>query len=659
MSWQRDHAKEEENFDYSEAKTESTLRLFVVDCSESMRQEVKMQKTLIELVSDYIYKSFKKHIIEGSGKMMMGVILYNVGWVDTDTNNLTAEHVAKFVNIDKPSARNAKMIRELPELLSVKGSAPPGQSADARNILEIAQYMIGNSKAKKYDLKQISILTNDDMPGCTDRDALMEKRHTMVAGGAEFNIFQLKDDWNPDSLWDKIHVKYEDEPVTGIKLEDYTDDPLEDFRKRIYAKRSLTSTQIMIGDPTNPDKHFAIAVKLFCQIRRAPLPQPQWRHGRTHQPLVRKTRWVCADTREACISEAKENGEEDIEKVFREANSKAILDATEIEKHHKFGSQKAPFVDTEIAQIKDIGTVGLTLLGFKKRSRLKDWQNWRASYFMHPDETTMEGASLAFHAFVQALSDKQRIAIFMLKARKSAPCYLVAGVPLAEEQETDEDGKPTGEWSVGGMHIIFLPYADDIRNVKPNLPDEDDPNYQEVQANEDLVDAAVAIIKKSVHLVNKFEPTADQKEPHEPDIVSLTDDPAKQRFYDVLESLALNEGIPQRRPDLTDPDPTIASKLESEGFLDKFFDKLPDADEVAVGKKRKKPAIKGASKRQKKADGGDDEKEELKDIESMAKAGTLKKLKVADLKKFLKSKNLEVKGKKADLINRIENFFDG
>merc|ERR1719320_744642 len=132
------------------------------------------------------------------------------------------------------------------------------------------------------------------------------------------------------------------------------------------------------------------------------------------------------------------------------------------------------------------------------------------------------------------------------------------------------------------MHLIFLPYSDDIRKIKPFLQEEEDSEERvQVEADLDLVDSMLAIIGRSVELECNGEP--------EPEKLELYSDPRKTRFYAVLEALALSEPIPEREGDPTLPDANVWQTLKEENFLDKFFLKLPEAEPTPEKKKRRRP----------------------------------------------------------------------
>lgn len=44
-------------------------------------------------------------------------------------------------------------------------------------------------------------------------------------------------------------------------------------------------------------------------------------------------------------------------------------------------------------KIKSLETPGLRLMGFKPRSYLKIYHNYRSSYFLYPDEERVKGSS--------------------------------------------------------------------------------------------------------------------------------------------------------------------------------------------------------------------------------------------------------------------------
>lgn len=599
---------------FEEPKNITSLVLWVVDASAAMHVKKPKESSLFEMVCTHLYNSFKETIVQNT-KQYMGVVLYNTA---TTENPTSTNFVYQVMSPKMITAKCIKTMKELPKTFSNIGSAPAGSSVDLLDLMHCCQMVmaVGDVRKKKFNEKIINFATANDHPHATNIRAALNQRDEMNESGIYFTVYQLKADWDKKSIWQQIHTSFEDDPVTGIKLEALG----REVRKREFPKRSVASINLKVYDGID------IAVKIYCAVRSAGLPKHSLHHARTSKPLVSKSRQVCADT-------------------------KTVLTDNQIEYFHLFGKEKAFFKKEEITKIKTIGEPGLVLMGFKPRSRLKDWHNVRASYFVHPDETTIIGSSVAFHALVNAMEEMKFVAIFLFKPRSNGYPRFVAGIPLVEKPVKDDDGNTTDNFEHGGMNLIFLPYSDDIRfqNVKPFIKEEDDDEERvQVEADHDLVSSMRAIINRSVDLENNGEP--------EPEQVSLIEDPQKKRFYAVLEAIALSEPIPDRKVDPTLPEKELWKTLEEEKFLDKFFSKLPEAEPEVKGKKRtRKSSSKSGSNKKAKLEPG--AKEEASDVESRARNGTLKKCKNVELKAFLKSKELSTKGKKADLMDRVLDFF--
>ncbi|XP_012455672.1 ATP-dependent DNA helicase 2 subunit KU70 isoform X2 [Gossypium raimondii] len=247
-----------------------------------------------------------------------------------------------------------------------------------------------------------------------------------------------------------------------------------------------------------------------------------------------------------------------------------------------YRNENVKFLPEEIAEIKRISPGKLRLLGFKPLSCLKDYYNLRPSTFVYPsdqDEITSAGAQM----------------------------------------------EPPG------MHMIYLPYADDIRDDEEIFPDteEDAP-----RADEDQIQKAAALIKRIY--VKDF--SAFQFA-----------NPALQRHYAVLQALALAEDdipetIDETAPDeegLTRPAVVRAAEAFKHSVYGDSYDEESDMGKEKMSEaSRKRKAI--AENAAKDYDWG-----------NLADKGQLKNLTVGDLKVYLNAHNLPVSGKKEALISRI------
>ncbi|KAL0322697.1 UNVERIFIED_CONTAM: ATP-dependent DNA helicase 2 subunit KU70 [Sesamum angustifolium] len=167
----------------------------------------------------------------------------------------------------------------------------------------------------------------------------------------------------------------------------------------------------------------------------------------------------------------------------------------------------------------------------------------------------------------------------------------------------DEIVSASGQIEPPGMHMIYLPYSDDIRPVEELHTDT---NPMAPRATEDQVQSASSLVKR-VDLKNFS--------------VCQFANPALQRHYAVLQALALDE---DEMPDTKD-------------------ETLPDEEGLASEASKKRKAIaENATKEYANYDWLD-----------LADNGKLKELTVVELKYYLTRHNLPVTGKKEALISRI------
>ena len=146
--------------------------------------------------------------------------------------------------------------------------------------------------------------------------------------------------------------------------------------------------------------------------------------------------------------------------------------------------------------------------------------------------------------------DLQQYAVCRLIAKKGSLMRFVALLPQSEK--ADLDGRLV---VAGGMHMVFLPYADDLRDVR--LPRTEDPDAEGEEGARELADqlkdkAKVVIAKMSMR---EFDP-------------SLIFNPALQRHYAGVQAMALQEPLDESElEDELQPDPGVE---RFQAFYDAF-----------------------------------------------------------------------------------------
>ena len=185
------------------------------------------------------------------------------------------------------------------------------------------------------------------------------------------------------------------------------------------------------------------------------------------------------------------------------------------------------------------------------------------------------------------------------------------------------------ETSPPGFQVIFLPYADDMRNPEAL-----------VGSSEDIKLAPAHWVKLAASMVNELQLRNFSE-------ANFTN-PTLQHFYSRLEALALESNQPRDVEDTLEPDYEGLQRHAS--HIDNFF-------KMAAPEKKEAPKRKGkdtgAGFKKVKV-----EPTSVEEIRKLAEEGSaLTKKTVAVLKDFCAVLNIPVTGKKPELVSKIINHF--
>ncbi|KFD55224.1 hypothetical protein M514_03865 [Trichuris suis] len=293
----------------------------------------------------------------------------------------------------------------------------------------------------------------------------------------------------------------------------------------------------------------------------------------------------------------------------------------EVCKYQTYAGRRIAMTFQEVDQIAHFCRPGMVLLGFLPSSRLKVYHFVRHALFMQPDETVTKGSTVFFMALLTKCLERKMMAVCRLTARQNTSPRLVALLPQAETY--DAMGVQVDS---AGFHVIFLPYADDLRDLSSIG------NIQRETADDDK------LVQTMKRFVNSFRP---------PRSIGQIHNPALQKHRSVIEAFVLDREQVEPIDDETLPnkehiDKTYGSVLSS-------FNQLMKVEDVSDKRKAKR-----------KAESINDDEGSI-DLRTEAKNGLLGRRTIAALRNACALNSVPLYAgqmRKAEIIEAIGNFYN-
>ncbi|KAK9141103.1 hypothetical protein Scep_010784 [Stephania cephalantha] len=590
--------------------------VFLVDASPPMFAALdnggdQHEESHFHVALDCISQSLKTQII-GRSNDEVAICFFNTREKKNlqDLNGVFVFNVAEREHLDRPTARLIKEFDCIEESFmhsigSVHGIMAGSRENSLYNALWVGQALLRKGSSKTTD-KRMLIFTNEDDPfgsinGAAKTDMIrttLQRAKDAQELGISIELLPLSrpdEEFNLSILYaDLLGLEGEDIaqyiPSVGEKLEDMKGQ----LRKRMFKKRKIRRITFSIVNG------ISIELNTYALIRPTVPGSITWLDSVTNLPLKAERSFICADTG-ALMQEPP--------KRFYPYKGKNIMFTTE-----------------ELSKIKRVSTGHLRLLGFKPLSCLKDYHNLRPATFVYPSDEEIVGSTCIFIALYRSMLRLERCALAFYGS--SSQPHMVALV--AQDEVTDS----SGQVEPPGMHMIYLPYSDDIRHVEELHMDT---NVATPRASDDQIGKATALMKR-----------IDLKDFS----VCQFANPALQRHYAVLQALALDEDEMPEVSDETLPDEQGMARPGVVNALEEF--KISVYGENYDYEASTKAESDAAKKRKAAAETAAMECAHY-DWAELCEGGKLNGLTVVELKYYLNAHNLPVTGKKEVLINRIMN----
>ncbi|GAD97375.1 DSB repair complex subunit Ku70, putative [Paecilomyces variotii No. 5] len=648
-----DAVEEDEEIDETSYKSVKDAVLFAIEVNESMltpRPSESKKGTTESPATAALkcaYNLMQQRIISNP-RDMIGVLLYGTEtskFYDEDENSrgdLSYPHCYLFTDLDVPAADDVKELRALAEdeEKAKEILVPSKEPMSMANVLFCAN-QIFTSKAANFLSRRLFIITDNDDPHGKDktaRSAATVRAKDLYDLGVIIELFPIDrpgKEFDRSEFYDDIIYKASptDPEASSAFLQDETkiasaggdgitllNSLLSSINSKSVPRRALFSKVPLEFGPG-----FKISVNGYLIFKRQEPARScyVWLGGEKPEIAKGVTTLIADDTART-------------------------VEKSEIRKAYKFGGEQVSFTAEEQQALRNFGDPVIRIIGFKPLSALPFWANIKHPTFIYPTEDDFVGSIRVFSALYQKLLKDGKMALVWFIPRRNAAPVVAAMMPGPER--LDESGVqkiPPGMW------IVPLPFADDIRQ---------NPETHLIVSPESLIDQMRTVVQQLQLPKAQYDP---QKYPN----------PALQWHYRILQALALDEDLPEKPEDKTIPryrqidkragEYVISWGEELESQYRKIETRQPKSTTLA-----KRPAksaateddeianAKGAGRPSKKIKTESDGQASANEVKKAYEKGAISKLTMPVLKDFLTAHHLSTSGKKADLVDRVEEFFE-
>ncbi|KAM0810518.1 putative Ku70 protein [Seiridium cardinale] len=628
--------EDEDEVDENYYKAQKDALIFAIDVSKSMLEQPEPSDdkksstdSAVMAALKSAHKVMQQRIISNP-KDQMGIILFGTEktkYVNLEgrTSVLSYPHCYVYTPLDVPSAEEVKELRDLIEGEEDEDEIlVPSSDGVRMNDFLFCANQIFTLKAPNFGSRRLFIITDNDDPHPGDKEASeasYNRAKDLYDLGVTIEVFPIV---HGDAKFDL--TKFYD----NIIHHDSTSEALNPTRFNTSKLGDLNSLIKNINSKQTPKRayfsnmKFELGPGLVISVNGYNVIQKQ---------AAARTCYIWLDGEKAQMA---------ISETVQMADDTAMtVDKGQIKKAYKFGGQYIHFSPEELKSIKQFGEPVIRIIGFKDRPLLKFWMSIKKSIFVFPSESGYVGSTRVFSALWQKLLKSQKVAIAWHVARTNANPSLVAIVP-SKPPDDDDSGTP---FLPAGLWLCPIPYADDVRP---------EPETRLVRSTSPLTDAMNKIVR-NLQLPNaNYDPL---KYPN----------PALQWHYRILQALALEEEVPDEPEDKTKPKVKAIHKRVG-GYIEdwsKVADEELSKYEEQQGIKRElddddedvvRPVKRARKTVDKTANGGDSSSLNDAALKKKLNGGDISKLKVTELKEILSSRGLDTKGKKAELIDRLEQW---
>lgn len=404
--------------------------LFLIDASEPMFNtfnNATFFSTSVEICKTVVMKLIRK-----SRNDKIGIILFNSSNNNDDTSITCPKNIKIVSDLIKP---NINLIKKLDILQANETPTTVTMDVLADGI------WYSNYLLKKLNENQscgtIMLITCNDHPNIGNSKKLFNLRKRLddvIKNNFDFKLIPIGASFRMKTFYEGILNNFSSitQPTIGLK---HIDDIMSEINDKIKQARSVSKINFFIDD----GNYFSVS--LFNFYTKSKIPPKVRLDKRNNKPTVSVNQTLSLDD----------------ELMFK----------SDIAKYCLIGNEKIIFKNQDISVLKSaIIDPGIRLLGFTNKENILISYHFKTSTFIRPNNDKVENSSLLFDTLLECCLEKEKIIMCFIKVRHGGRTHLAALIPQPEL--TNENGiQPSG------FNVLYLPFAECIREIKPLLNDDE------------------------------------------------------------------------------------------------------------------------------------------------------------------------------------------
>jgi len=416
--------------------------MFLIDASKPMFDatfnSTTFFKTSIEICKTVVLNLIKKNRNDKIGVMLFGT---------NDDKKTTPKYINVIKEPSKPTIEFIKLLDEL--MLANETSYGQSPLMPLKSALQYGNFLINKFKENQSS-GTIMLITCNDQPkvgNFTQQFHLRKILGDVIKNNIDFKLIPIGSTFNMKMFYDDIlgNINSISKPMNGLEN---IDDIMLEINEKLKHGRSVSKIKFFIDDDTY------IGTSLFNFYTKSKIPAKVKLDKKTNMPLLSINQVLRLDTNE-CIPKS------DLAKYCIIAQQKIIL------KNEDISVLKSSIINP-----------GIKLLGFTNKDKIIVSYHFKTSTFIQPNNDIIEDSTVLFNALLECCLEKNKIIVCFIKIREGGRLHLAALIPQAEiVNECGVQKYPSG------FHVIYLPFSECLRSIKPQPFNNDLPKITDQQVS--------------------------------------------------------------------------------------------------------------------------------------------------------------------------------